>query len=125
MFIIAKESFISCLKRGSVTCIMFIRLICCLVIVSVDPDIEDIDSKQVVVKKMFVRSLDFFWNKGYSYRTEKYIIMEFSGKLQNSLELSFSCQMKALIRSWNHPGELRKLVEPSRIYIGLYRENIK
>ena len=35
--------------------------------------------------------------------------MEASGKIQNSLELSFSCQIEALSRFWNHPEELRNL----------------
>ena len=35
--------------------------------------------------------------------------MEVSGKVQNSLELSYSCQIEALSRFWKHPGELRKL----------------
>ena len=33
--------------------------------------------------------------------------MEVSAKVWNSLVLSFSCQIEALSRFWNHPGELR------------------
>ena len=35
--------------------------------------------------------------------------MEVSGKIQNSLELSFSCQMEALSGFWNRPEDFRNL----------------
>ena len=35
--------------------------------------------------------------------------MEVSGKIWNSLELSFSCQIEALNGFWNRPEELRNL----------------
>ena len=42
------------LRRGSVTCMVFICFIFCLLKFLIDPDIGEIDGKEVVVNKVFI-----------------------------------------------------------------------
>ena len=62
-----------------------------------------------MVNKMFIWSLNFSRKNDLSSRNLKCIIIEVSGKIWNSLELSFSCQIEALIGFWNRSEELRNL----------------